>query len=132
MKRHTSKKITGKSKPCFARTDTLCCKHVIDTQTFKSNTTNKSCNIYHELTCKSEYVIYIMECIKCKKQYVGKSEWPFNIRLNNHRKDLKRIDAIPAIRHFSQTGHNFEHDAKFTIIEQIRNLNKEKQKNVRS
>ena len=39
----------------------------------------------------------------------------FNIRLNNHRKDLKRIDAIPAIRHFSQTGHNFEHDAKFTI-----------------
>ena len=40
---------------------------------------------------------------------------------------MKRIDAIPAIRHFSQTGHNFEHDAKFTIIEQIRNLNKEKQ-----
>ena len=59
--------------------------------------------------------------------HYGKSECPFNIRLNNHRKDLKRIDAIPAIRHFSQTGHNFEHDAKFTITEQIRNLNKEKQ-----
>ena len=40
---------------------------------------------------------------------------------------MKRIDAVPAIRHFSQTGHNFEHDAKFTITEQIRNLNKEKQ-----
>ena len=72
-----------------------------------------------------------MECIKCKKQYVGKSDWPFNIRLNNHRKDLKRINAIPAIRHFSQNGHNFEHDAKFTIIEQIRKLKKNK-KNVRS
>ena len=94
VKRHTLKKITGKSKPCFARADTLCCKLIIDAQTFKSNTTNKSYNIYHELTCKSEYVIYITECIKCKKQYVGKSEWPFNIRLNNHRKDLKRIDAI--------------------------------------
>ena len=44
---------------------------------------------------------------------------------------MKRIDVIPAIRHFSQTGHNFEHDAKFTIIEQIRNLNKEKQKKTR-
>ena len=94
VKRHTSKKITGKSKPCFARAGTLCCKHVIDTQTFKSNTTNKSYNIYHELTCKSENVTYIMECIKCKKQYVGISEWPFNISLNNHRKDLKRTDAI--------------------------------------
>ena len=71
--------------------------------------------------------MYIMECINCKKQYVGKSEWPFNIRLNNHRKDLKRIDAIPEIHHFSETGHKFEHDAKFTIIKQIRNLNKEKQ-----
>ena len=88
VKRHTSKKMTGKSKPCFARADTLCCKHVIDAQTFKSNTTNKLYNIYHELTCKSEYVIYIMEYIKCKKQYVGKSEWPFNIRLNNDRKRI--------------------------------------------
>ena len=68
----------------------------------------------------------IMECIKCKKQYVLKSEWPFIITLNNHRINLKRIDAIPAIRHFSETGHNFEHDANFTIIEQIRNINKEK------
>ena len=42
--------------------------------------------------------------------------------------DLKRIDAIPAVRHFSKTAHNFEHDAKFTIIEQISNLNKENKK----
>ena len=71
VKKHTSKKITGKSKPCFARTDTLCCKHVIDAQTFKSNTTNKSYNIYHELTCKSEYVIYIMECINVRSNMLG-------------------------------------------------------------
>ena len=30
-----------------------------------------------------------MECILCKKQYVGKLEAAFNIRLNNHRKDVK-------------------------------------------
>ena len=127
VKRQTSKQTTGWSKPCLARADTLCCKQVVDTQIFKSNITNRSYTIYHKLTCKSEYIIYIMECIKCKKQYVGKSEWPFNIRLNNHRKDFKRVDAIPAIRHFNQSGHNFQRDAKFTIIEQIKNLNKEKQ-----
>ena len=127
VKRQTSKQTTGWSKPCLARADTLCCKQIVDTQIFKSNITNRSYTIYHKLTCKSEYIIYIMECIKCKKQYVGKSEWPFNIRLNNHRKDSKRVDAIPAIRHFNQSGHNFQRDVKFTVIEQIKNLNKEKQ-----
>ena len=55
---------------------------------------------------------------------------PLNVRhnmLGNENglltSDLTRIDAKPAIRHFSETGHNFEHYAKFTIIEQIKNLN---------
>ena len=78
------------------------------------------------LHAKVNMLSTLWNVLNVRSKYVGKSEWPFNIRFNNHRKDLKRIDAIPAIRH--QTGHNFEHDAKFTIIEHIRNLNKEKQK----
>ena len=64
VKRQTSKQTTGWSKPCLARADTLCCKQVVDTQIFKSNITNRSYTIYHKLTCKSEYIIYIMKCIK--------------------------------------------------------------------
>ena len=59
VKKHTSKKITGKSKPCFATADTLYCKHIIDAQTFKSNTTNKSYNIYHELTYMQKRICYL-------------------------------------------------------------------------
>ena len=33
----------------------------------------------------SKNIIYLMECRKCKTQYVGKSETAFNIRLNDHR-----------------------------------------------
>ena len=54
-------------------------------------------------------------------------QWPFSIRLKNDRKDLKRIDAISGIRHFSQTGPNFKLEAKFSITEQISNLNKGKE-----
>ena len=43
-----------------------------------------------------------MECTLCKKQYVGKSETNFNIRLNNHGKDVKKTDAILACRHFQE------------------------------
>ena len=48
-------------------------------------------------------------------QYVGKSETEFNIRLNNHRKD------IPALNHFDIEGHNFNIHGKF--VEQLNQTN---------
>ena len=44
---------------------------------------------------------------------------PFNLRLNNHRKDVYNPKAIPACNHFKIHGHNFMNHAKFTLIEQL-------------
>ena len=72
-----------------------------------------------------------MECIKCRIQYVGKSEPPFEIRINGHRSDAtnptlgKKI--IPASKHFHDQHHNFNRDAKFTIVEQIQDQRKTKE-----
>ena len=60
-----------------------------------------------------------MERIICKIQYVVKSETPFNLRLNNHRKYVNNPKAIPACNHFKMHGHNFMKHAKFTLIEQL-------------
>ena len=62
-----------------------------------------------------------MECTLCNKQYVGKAEIAFNIRLNNHRKDTKNPNTILACRHFQQQGHNFNSHAKFIIIDKLGN-----------
>ena len=63
-------------------------------------------------------------------QYDGKVETEFNIRLNNHQKDVWQQDAIPASCHFSGKNHNFNMHAKFILIEQIChiNINQEKDK----
>ena len=60
-----------------------------------------------------------MERIICKIQNVVKSETPFNLRLNNHRKDVNNPKAIPVCNHFKMNGHNFMKHAKFTLIEQL-------------
>ena len=69
-----------------------------------------------------------MDCILCNKQYVGKVETSFNISSNhrkvienNHRKDVKKVDAIMACKHFQQESHNFNKHAKFIIIDLLTN-----------
>ena len=66
-----------------------------------------------------------MECDKCKnKQYIGKSEWPMNFRINKHRDDSKQTNSIPICQHFSSSEHNFNRHARFTIIETLRDQTK--------
>ena len=67
-----------------------------------------------------------MECTLCNKQYIGKAETAFNIRLNNHRKDTKNPSALLGCRHFLQQGHNFNSQAKFIIIDKQVNTSSSK------
>ena len=46
----------------------LCCTQAVDTKTFESYQTKKTCKIFHKLNCKSSLVIYLMECSCCKIQ----------------------------------------------------------------
>ena len=97
------------------------CSQLISTTTFISQQTKRKFKIYHIVNCESEYVIYLMECTLCNKQYVGKTETAFNIRLNIHRKDTKDPNTMLACRHFQQQGHNFHSHAKYIIIDKLVN-----------
>ena len=84
-------------------------------------------NIFFNIKCKSEYFIYLMECMLCKMQYVGKADTGFNLRLNNHKKDTKNPNAILACKHFQEKIHNFNKHTKFIIIVKLVNLHGSKE-----
>ena len=107
---------TGQCNPCYT-SRSLCCQQILKTTAFTSTQTRGTFTIFHQVTCRSNYVIYLLECILCKIQYVGKSETTFNIRLNNHRKDIKNPNAIEACKHFNNNEHTFGKPGKFIIIE---------------
>ena len=46
-----------------------------------------------------------MECTLYKIQFVGKTEAPFNIPINNKQKKMK---ATPESMHFNQPDYNFK------------------------
>ena len=102
----------GMCSPCKTIAANLCCKHLLETTEFQSNQTNKTYKIFHDVNCKSKMVIYLMECTKCRLQYIGKSETQLNLRINNHRKDSKKTNSILACQHCNNPTHNFTEDAK--------------------
>ena len=123
------KPMKGTCQPCLGRSGNLCCKQIKNTSTFTSDNTGKTYNIFHKVNCKSTNVIYLMECSLCKgKQYVGKSEWSVNRRINLHRNDVWRIEGPPCDKHFQLPGHEFNKHAKFTVIEKIENPPQDKLK----
>ena len=87
---------------------------------FQSYGTKEVFQVFHNLTCKSENLIYLLQCRICQLQYVGKRKNPSKIRLNNHRKDAKSQASILVFKHFSKQNHNFQHHPEFTLIEQIK------------
>ena len=103
----------GKSKTYNKTRPSLCCMQVVNINTFRSNQAKRVFNIYYIITCKSQWIIYLQECILCNIQHIGKSETSLNIRLNNHQKDVSNPKATPAYPHFRKEGHNF------TLIEQL-------------
>ena len=54
-----------------------------------------------------------------------------NLRINNHDKDILKLNAIPADRHFAQNDHDFNTDAKLTIIEKFPNTKLSKENIIR-
>ena len=68
---------------------------------FRSQQNARIFTIFYHVNCKSDFVIYLLECKKCHIQYVGKAETDFNLRLNSHRKDVYKADVITASRHFA-------------------------------
>ena len=117
----------GYCHPCKPNLKNLCCKQLNNTNKITSSKTKTSYTIRHNSTCKSSHLIYVMHCTKCNIQYVGKSEPTFEIRLNNHRTDAYNPNAnktiIPACKHFHADDHDFNRDAKFTIVETIQDKN---------
>ena len=106
VKRKSTNKIQGKCTSYLVNNRTLGCKQVTNATMFRKSLTNRTFQIYHNLKCKSKYIIYLLECTECKMQYIGKAKTEFSIKLKNHQKNVWKTDTTPASRQFSDKQHN--------------------------
>ena len=89
----------GKSSPCSVHNRAFCRKQVISSSTFKSKQSSTSSRIFYEVNCSSAYVIYLMECTLCKKQYIGET----GINVHTLPRKKPRFQQTHKVHHCRQT-----------------------------
>ena len=112
----TGECIPYNTSPC------LSCQQIRATTTFESTQTNEKINIYQKVSCKSNYIIYLLKCLLYKIQFVRKLKTTFHIRWNNHRKNIKNPNAIEACQYFNNWNHTLHKYGTFILNEQLNNI----------
>ena len=61
-----------------------------------------------------------MEHTICNLQHIKKTKPPLNIKLNNHKKEIKDPKVILADKHFQKCGHRFSKHTRFTVFGRLK------------
>ena len=93
------------------------CKVLEDGSVFYSKSTGERYTIRQNIDCRSKNVIYLVNCKKCHKQEVGKSE-DFKTRISNYISHIIQSKATCGIvKHFIEMeGHSVEHFGIMGIV----------------
>ncbi|MEE6523917.1 hypothetical protein FKM82_023041 [Ascaphus truei] len=89
------------------------------TNNFTSYTTKKVYNIKQHLNCRTNFVIYLIEC-SCGLQYVGKTIRPLKIRILEHIGNIRRKLTTHSVSNHFLLKHNSDPiGLTFKAIEQV-------------
>ena len=79
--------------------------------------------INERLSCESNSVIYVIDCLKCNMQYLGSSVDKMKLRANKWRSDiLQGVEdekTKKVVRHFNATPHNISRDLRSIAVEKV-------------
>ena len=98
------------------------CPKLNQTTHFTSTATQKRYPIRQHVTCKSDWVVYLGTCLKCKGQYVGKSKTVMKVRHSNHKQEIKNVVGGLG-HHYGGPGGCGYNNLSLTIIEQVEEKN---------
>ncbi|KAL9972658.1 hypothetical protein ACROYT_G019009 [Oculina patagonica] len=98
---------------CNSKHGSLTCPHIENgRRTYTFNNTGEVREIKHRITCKSSNLTYMIECNKCKKQYIGETKRSIRERFAEHRQatnNPRHANASAAVpTHFNLPDHSIQ------------------------
>ena len=102
----------------------LVCNNIEETDTFTSTVTGESLKINHHHCCNDKYLIYLLTCKVCKKQYTRKAVDRFRLQWNDYKESDRKFLRSEDIKQKSLHEHilndshqSFEKDACICLID---------------
>ena len=92
------------SKPC--QSPCVTCPFMDTTDIFQSSSTRITYHIKQDINCQSYNLVYLIQCSKCKIQYVGQSSQTLNKRIIQHRSDITADKETTVAAHFNSHDHS--------------------------
>ena len=98
---------------CNSKHGCLTCPHIDNERTnYTFNNTGEVRETKQQMTCKSKNLIYMIECKRCKKQYIGETKRTLRERFTEHRQatnNPSHANASAAVpTHFNLPDHSIE------------------------
>ncbi|OCT57352.1 hypothetical protein XELAEV_18003619mg [Xenopus laevis] len=76
----------------------ITCNHMNVSKKFRSTVTVREFDIKGYINCNTPFVIYLITCLKCKKQYVGCTTRKMKERAREYESDKKSSNRIERVR----------------------------------
>ena len=97
-------------KHCNSKHGCLTCPYIDNGRTtYTCTNTGEVRQIKQHITGESSNLTYMIECLRCKKQYIGETKRMLRKRFKDHRQatnNLNHSDATAAVTtHFNLPGH---------------------------
>ena len=85
----------------------------------KATHTDKIVPLSKEYNCKTKNIVYLIQCLKCRDQYIGESQDTLEKRFGQHIGYVQNNDQRQATgRHFNSDGHLLS-DMTISVIEKL-------------
>ena len=115
--------VTEKPKVCTRLGKCTYCPKLTKISMFTSHHTGKQhkCINLHSkplITCEISNIVYLIQCTKCGKQYIGETGRPFRNRIYEHIASVKnnKKTETPVSKHFHSEHHN-HNNMRFSVIQ---------------
>ena len=92
------------------------CEQIIVENSFKFKATNQPFKVTHDTDFNSKFLLYVLTCMGCSENHIGKTRKELRERMNLHRQHIRdkkyRISLVSA--HIAQCAAN--KTIKFTVL----------------
>ena len=66
---------------------------------------HRDMKLAQNVDCNTNNMVYLLECNKCNKQYVGETKRKFIIRFKEHLADIRHNRVTPVAKHYNLNSH---------------------------